>query len=329
MSESGTHSEERCLLSLVIPVFNEEESIVEFCRQLRETLEGMSVEYEVLFIDDGSVDSSRDLIERLAWGQARVISFVTNAGHMAALDAGYRQAIGRYVISLDSDLQHPPSAIPLLLQTAQESDVDVVYAVRETRKRDSWFKRTTALLYYRLMRAITDVDVQNSAADFRLISHRVIKVIRDLPPGQQVFRLLIPSLGFPYRTVIYTANARFAGESKYSLKKMVDLSTTSVVGFTTKPLTISIRIGLFVSLAAVIGFIYVIVTYFSGRALEGWASMLSTVLLLFGLLFVILGVFGLYMGAILRVLIARPPYIISNGQEIRFHTTLDAPDQHE
>lgn len=303
-------------LSVVVPVFNEHESIVEFCRQLRQCLDGLAVSYEVIFVNDGSSDSSQELIEAEGWANARVVSFIANAGHMAALDAGYRQSQGRYVVSLDSDLQHPPALIAPMLETAEREGVDVVYAARKTRARDSWFKRNSALLYYRLMRGLTEVELQDSAADFRLISDRVVRVIKALPPGRQVFRLLIPSLGFPSRTVHYTAASRIAGESKYTFKKMISLSTDSVVGFTTIPLTISIRIGLVVSLFAVAGFVYVLVTYFSGHALEGWASVLSTLLLLFGLLFVVLGVFGMYMGAILRALSARPLYILDESTTV-------------
>src|SRR5690606_11803670 len=123
----------------------------------------------------------------------------------------YRAANGNYVITMDSDLQHPPDLVPVIFAAAIEGEVDVIYAARETRDRDTWFKRTSARLYYKLIRSLTDVDVQSSAADFRLVSRRVVDVIRTLPPGQQVFRLLIPSLGFPSSTVVYEANARFAG----------------------------------------------------------------------------------------------------------------------
>lgn len=300
-------------LSVVVPLYNEAESILEFASQLREAVESIGVSYEIIFVNDGSTDRSVELIDRLGWPEIEVVNFVANAGHMAALDAGYRASAGKYVVSLDSDLQHPPALIPVLYAAARDKAVDVVYAVRTTRERDTIFKRTTAHVYYRMMRSLTDVDVQNSAADFRLISCRVVAVIRSLPMGQQVFRLLIPSLGFASETIPYVASDRFGGESKYSLRKMVNLSTNSVVAFTIKPLTISIRLGLLVALAAVMGFVYVIVTYLSGYALEGWASVLSTVLLMFGLLFVILGVFGLYLGTILQTLMARPDYIVSTS----------------
>jgi dolichol-phosphate mannosyltransferase len=277
----------------------------------------MGVTYEVIFVDDGSRDASRMLIESLGWAQSRVLSFVANAGHMAALDAGYRESAGDFVVCLDSDLQHPPSLIPTLLETARTEHVDVVYAARARRTTDSWFKRRSALAYYRLMRAITDVELQDSAADYRLISRRVVNIIRSLPQGQQVFRLLVPSLGFPQRTVHYEAAERFAGKSKYTVDRMIGLSVSSVIGFTTKPLTLSIRLGLVVSLLAFAGFVYVIVEFFAGHTVSGWASLLSTVLFVFGVLLVILGVFGFYIGAVVKALQARPVYVIDNpGSEI-------------
>lgn len=297
-------------LSVVVPMFNESESIAEFCTQTRAVLDELGVTYEIVFVDDGSRDDTVQLVKDQDWQQARVVRLVSNAGHMAALDAGYRASTGEYVITMDSDLQHPPSLIPELLLTARTEQVDVVYAARRRREGDSWFKRTTAVAYYRSMRTLTGVDVEESAADFRLVSRRVVSVIRGLPAGHQVFRLLIPSLGFPSRTIFYEANERFAGASKYTVRHMVNLSAESVIAFTTKPLTISIRVGLVVSLIAVLGFVYVLITYLTGQALEGWASVISTVLLLFGMLFVLLGVFGMYIGAIVRTLMARPRYLV-------------------
>ena len=310
MSEKSAATD--VVLSVIAPVYNESESIVEFSRQLRDVLDGIGVGYEVIFIDDGSTDGSRGLLEAADWPAARVISFVANAGHQAALDAGYRASVGHFVVCMDSDLQHPPSLVPVLLETARSAGVDVVYAVREKRRNDNWFKRRSALAYYRLMRAITDVDIHESAADFRLISRRVVDVLCALPAGQQVFRLLIPSLGYPQRTLPYEAGERYAGASKYTLDKMVGLSVSSVIGFTTKPLTLSIRVGLIVSLLSFAGFVYVIVEFFAGHTVSGWASMLSTLLFVFGVLLVILGVFGFYIGAVVKALQARPPYLIDD-----------------
>ena len=155
---------------------------------------------------------------------------------MAALDAGYRSSKGDLVITLDADLQHPPALIPKMLDEVENKGVDVVYAVRGKRSEDSIFKRVSAKIFYRVMRSLSEVDLQTSAADFRLVSKRVVDVIRQLPLGRVVFRIFIPSLGFASSTVSYTAAPRFAGESKYNLSKMIRLSTTSLLTSSTKPL---------------------------------------------------------------------------------------------
>lgn len=302
-------------LSVVVPVFNEEAVLPEFIKRLKKVLSSSKKTYEVIFVDDGSRDQSVSKINEAKWSQASVISFVSNAGHMAALDAGYRAATGNYVISLDSDLQHPPELIPVLLETAQSQNVDVVYAARSSRVEDSWLKRNSALMYYSLARKLSGIPVDDSAADFRLISQSVVEIIRSLPPGTLVFRLLIPSLGFPSAVVNYKASERHAGESKYTLTRMTKLSVESLVGFSTRPLTIAVQLGIFSTIASILGFIYAIVAHFSGQAETGWASLISTILLLFGLLFVILGVHGLYIGAILKNTMHRPTYIIKKDQK--------------
>jgi dolichol-phosphate mannosyltransferase len=192
---------------------------------------------------------------------------------------------------------------------AIEAGVDVVYAVRPKRKEDGIFKRLTARAYYSLLGSLTEIQLQSSAADFRIVSRNVVIVLNQLAPGRQVFRLLIPSLGFPSKTFGYTASQRFAGKSKYGVRKMVGLSLDSVIQFSTKPLTLSIQLGVFVSLLSLAGFAYVLFTYLSGEALQGWASLISTVLLLFGVLFFLLGIFGLYLASVVRQLQGRPPYV--------------------
>jgi dolichol-phosphate mannosyltransferase len=296
-------------LSIVAPLFNEEEAIGEFAKRLRQVLDGMKIDYEVILIDDGSTDHSLQHLRKVEWSELRIISFVSNSGHQAALDAGYRASAGNFVLTMDSDLQHPPEVIPELLKVAIESGVDVVYAVRPKRSEDGVFKRLTARAYYSLIGALTDIKLQDSAADFRLVSRKVVNVLNQLAPGRQVFRLLIPSLSFPSRTIAFTASERFAGKSKYGLQKMVGLSVDSVIQFSTKPLTLSIQLGAFVSMLSLFGFAYVIFTYFSGEALQGWASLISTVLLLFGVLFFLLGIFGLYLSSVVRQLQGRPPYV--------------------
>lgn len=302
-------------LSIVAPFFNEEEVLDKFARELRGVLESLGITYEVVFVDDGSTDGSIEKLKSLAWAESRVLSLLSNSGHQSALDAGFRSATGNFVISIDCDLQHPTDLIPELYETAKSQSVDVVYAVRTERHKEKLFKRTTAAIYYSVMGRLTDVEVRKSAADFRLISRKVADVLNSLAPGRQVFRLLIPSLGFPSASIPYVAGERFAGSSKYTVRKMVSLSLQSVVQFSTRPLYFAVRVGIVFSLLALLGFLYVVVTFFIGQALPGWASLISTLLILFGLQFVVLGVLGAYLGQVVKLLQDRPAYLLKPEEE--------------
>jgi dolichol-phosphate mannosyltransferase len=301
-------------LSIVSPFFNEEGVIGGFAQELRDVLEQLGVPYEVVFVDDGSTDGSVNVIRDLQWAELKTISLVFNSGHQAALDAGYRAATGEFVISMDSDLQHPPVLITQLYETAKTQKVDVVYAVRSDRKKEKLFKRLSAGLYYLIMGKLTEIEVRKSAADFRLVSRRVVTILNSLTPGRQVFRLLIPSLGFPSASVPYVASERPVGRSKYTFRKMVGLSVQSVLQFSTQPLHFAVRVGVAFSLLALLGFIYVLFTFLSGDALPGWASLISTLLILFGLQFVVLGVIGVYIGQLVNLVQNRPAYVLRDEE---------------
>jgi dolichol-phosphate mannosyltransferase len=256
----------------------------------------------VILVDDGSTDSSATIATEFGWKKLRVLRHPINMGHQAALDTGIRAAKGDWVLTMDSDLQHPPRQIADFISIARSNNVDVIYGVRPKRNDDSLLKRSTAALYYKLMRGLTDLDIADSAADFRLLSRRVVTAINALPPGPKVFRLLIPSLGFPSTTLEFQADKRIFGESKYTLKKMIGLLVTSTVSFSTKPLWISIQLGLLFGLLSLLGIFYTVSMFFSGETVPGWASTSSAVLLLFSINFLILGVLGLYLGELINTL---------------------------
>jgi len=311
---SSIKNNKRPKLSIVAPVFNESESISKFCESLRGVMNSLGETYEVIFIDDGSTDGSFDKLSELDWPEMRVLGFVQNSGHQSALDAGYRAASGDYVVTLDSDMQHPPEMIPELYKVAVEQKVDVVYASRPDRGNEGVFKRTSAASFYWLIGKLTDLKIQPSAADFRLISKRVVQILNLLPPGGQVFRLLIPSLGFPSVTVAYKASPRFAGKSKYGIAKMTNLGIESILQFSVKPLHIAIRFGVAISILSLVGFAYVLLTFMFEGSVQGWSSLISALLLLFGSLFVFLGIFGSYLSILVKHAQARPPYLF-RGEE--------------
>ena len=295
-------------LAIVIPVFNEAESLNPFWNELNLVLDNLLETHEVIFVNDGSTDKSLEILMGFQTHNVKVVNLLVNAGHMAALDAGYRQASAKWIVSMDADLQHPPSVIPKLLEIAESSNVDVIYAVRSSRSEDSSVKRFTAKIYYRTLKGFSGIPIHENAADFRLISDRVLNVIKQLPPRSHVFRLLIPKLGFSYATYEFIAAERIAGKSKYGFRQMMGLALRSVVSFSTRPLMISVYLGALFSILSIFGLTYSVIQFFNGDTVPGWASVSSGLFLLFGILFFLLGITGTYLAEIWRRTSGIPDY---------------------
>ena len=300
---------QRPAVTVVSPCFNEADSLGPFLEDLRTTLDALKVTYEVIVVDDGSTDSSWSVLEATNWPELRALRLVANRGHQVALDAGIREAAGDYVVTMDSDGQHPADLIPVLLSAAKQSNSDVVYAIRIDRAEDSWFKRSTARVYYRLMRSMTGVAIQDSAADYRLMTRFVVDVINQIP-DQKVFRLLLPYLGFSSTTVEFQALPREHGESKYSFGRMAGLAVRSSIQFSTKPLRIVMGIGFVMSFLAALWLIWVLVDFSAGRTVAGWASQMSVTLIVGGLMLFGLGIVGEYVGEVFERVKGRPNYLI-------------------
>ena len=296
-------------MTVVSPCFNEADSLRPFLNGLRTTLDALDATYEVIVVDDGSTDSSWSVLAATNWPELRALRLVANRGHQVALDAGIREAAGDYVVTMDSDGQHPPELIPVLLSAAKETNSDVVYAIRIDRTEDSWFKRSTARVYYRLMRSMTGVAIQDSAADYRLMTRFVVDVINQIP-DQKVFRLLLPYLGFSSTTVEFQALPREHGESKYSFGRMAGLAVRSSIQFSTKPLRIVMGIGFVMSFLAALWLIWVLVDFAAGRTVAGWASQMSVTLIVGGLMLFGLGIVGEYVGEVFERVKGRPNYLI-------------------
>lgn len=296
-------------MTVVSPFYNEVEGIAEFCLQLRSVLEAMDVQYEVVLVDDGSTDGSWEAATGLDWPQRTVLRLASNAGHQAALDAGVRHSRGEFVVTMDSDLQHPPEVVAELLATIRAESVDVVYAVRSDRREEGRFKRWSAHWYYRVVRALTSVPIIEDAADFRIMSRFVVDVVNAIP-DKKVFRLILPSLGFSFSTVAYKANSRYAGESKYSLRNMTGLAIRSSVDFSPHPLRIVAIMGVLTSVLAVVWLLFVFVSFLTGSALIGWPSLMAVVLVFGGLTLFSLGVIGEYVGELYEIAKGRPRYVV-------------------
>jgi polyisoprenyl-phosphate glycosyltransferase len=300
-------------LSVVVPVFNEEDVLPLFAERLRPVLDGLGVSYEVLTVDDGSRDATPAVLElmRRTWPELRVVRLRRNAGHQNALTAGLHRARGRYVVSIDVDLQDPPEVIAEMLAVAEREGLDVVHGVRADRRTDSRFKRWTAGLYYRLIRRVVGAAVPHNAGDFRLLSRTAVDALTELPEQLPVYRLLVPWLGLPSGEVAYTRAVRAAGRSKYPLAKMVRLALDSITGFSAAPLRVATWLGCAgVALCVVLGGA-VLAAYLWGNVVPGWTSMFVALVFLGALQLLCLGLLGEYVARVFTAVQGRPAYVVT------------------
>ena len=297
-------------LSVVVPCYNEVESLPLLVARLRPVLDGIGDPYDVVLVDDGSRDGTGQAVRALAdsWPQVRPVILARNGGHQVALTAGLDQADGDYVVTMDADLQDPPELIPVMLARAVADGVDVVYARRSDRRSDVRFKRWTAAAYYDFVRRAADVEVPDNVGDFRLVSRRVVLALRMLPERHRVYRLLIPWLGFPSAVVEHRRDERAAGRTKYPLSKMVGLAWNSLTSFTTSPLHFATTVGASAALVSLAGAIYLVVSYVLGRTVPGWTSLAVAVMFLAAVQLLCLGVLGAYVGRIYEEVQRRPLY---------------------
>jgi glycosyltransferase involved in cell wall biosynthesis len=299
-------------LSVVVPMYNEEDVVGLLAARLRPVLDALPDPYEVVAVDDGSTDATAAVLSGLArdWPQLRVLRLRGNSGHQAALLAGLFSCRGGYAVSIDADLQDPPEKIPEMLALAVEKGLDVVYGVRDDRSTDTTFKRATAGLYYRLMRRLVGRRMPAQAGDFRLLSRATVEALRALPERQPVLRMIIPWLGFPSGEVAYAREARAAGSTKYPLRKMFLLAADSITSFSAAPLRIATWLGIGgVTVCSLLGIIAV-VAYISGATVSGWTSLYIAVLFLGAVQLLCLGLLGEYIGRIFVTVQGRPMYFI-------------------
>jgi len=296
-------------LSVVVPIYNEELGISEFAQQLKSNLDDLKIQYEVIFINDGSTDSSQKIINSIVWPELKSYEFQFNAGHMKALEAGLEKSTGNLIITMDSDLQHPPAYIKDFINNQKETGSEVVYGIRDLRKEDGLFKRLSAKFYYKLMRKLSGINIRSNAADFRLITKSVRDVLVSLEEENKIFRLLIPSLNFQESQIVFQAEKRIHGKSKYGLKNMGSLAISSVLNFSIKPLRWAIWIGLWAVVLSLVWISYVLIAQLSGWVIQGWSSLIAAVILFAGVQLFLLGIVGQYIGQIYVSQQKRPKYL--------------------
>lgn len=304
-------------ISIVAPIFNESGNISELYRRVKATMEKIGEEWELILVDDGSTDGSTDKIRELA-GQdkhVRPVIFARNFGHQLAVTAGLDYSRGDAVVMIDSDLQDPPEVIEELVAKWREG-FEVVYAVRAEREGETWFKLFTATLFYRVIYRITDVDIPMDTGDFRLIDRKVVNVLNQMREKHRFLRGLSVWVGFKQTGVEYKRAARFSGETKYPLKKMIKFAWDAITSFSYFPLQVAMYMG-FVSAGISILAIPVVIIgrMFESRAFFGQATTLIAVLFLGGVQLISLGILGEYIGRLYDQAKGRPLYIVREAPE--------------
>jgi glycosyltransferase involved in cell wall biosynthesis len=300
------------LFSIIAPIYNEFSNIPELYRRVKDTLDSTQEAWELIMVDDGSTDGSSTKIHELAEQDQRVrpVIFARNFGHQIAVTAGLDYAQGKAVIIIDSDLQDPPEVILDLIAKWKEG-YEVVYAVRAEREGESWFKLFTASLFYRMIASITDVKIPLDTGDFRLLDHKVVKVMQQMRERHRFLRGMSAWVGFKQIGVPYKRAARLSGQTKYPFRKMLRLAWNAVTGFSYVPLQIATYLG-FISagLSILVIPVVVIMRLAGSQAFFGQASSLIAVLFLGGVQLISLGVLGEYIGRLYDEAKGRPLYIV-------------------
>src|SRR5690606_24853010 len=306
--------EEKPVISILAPVYNEEPVLPELYRRVREVMEQTGEPWELVLVDDGSRDRSAEVIAALHEQDPRVrgLSFSRNFGFQIAVTAGLDYVEGDAVILADADLQDPPEVFPEMIARWREG-YDVVYGVRTRREGETWFKLFTAKLFYRLIYRITDVNIPLDTGDFRLMDRRVVNVLRHMPERNRFLRGMIPWLGFRQIGIPYQRKARFAGESKFSsVRQMLPFALDAITSFSYLPLQLATYMGFILAFISLIAIVVVIALRLFGPSspLLGQATTLVTVLFLGGVQLISLGIIGEYLGRIYDEVKGRPLYLV-------------------
>ena len=300
--------------SIVVPVFNEEEVIAVTYERLKKVMDITSQTYELIFVNDGSSDRTFQILREICQKDTHVklINFSRNFGHQIAISAGMDNAMGQAVVVIDADLQDPPEVIWQMIEKWKEG-YEVVYATRKERKGETFFKKWTAAMFYRLLRSVTEIDIPVDTGDFRLIDRKVCNVMKDIKEKNRFVRGLVSWVGFRQTSVEYVREERFAGETKYPLRKMIRLSLDAITTFSYKPLKLAIYLGLIFSSVSFFFLLFVILErLFTQYNVPGWTSIMAISLFFNGTVLTILGIVGEYIGRIYDETKDRPLYIISN-----------------
>lgn len=304
-------------ISIVIPMYYEELVVNECYRRVKDVMVTNNINYELVIINDGSQDKTLELLMNIAQvdKNVKIIDFSRNFGHQAAVSAGIENATGDAIVIIDADLQDPPEIIVEMIKKWQEG-YEVVYGKRKFRKGETFFKKVTAKMYYRLLNKLSNVPIPNDVGDFRLIDKKVQQVFINLPEKNKYIRGLVSWIGFKQISVEYIREKRFDGETKYPLKKSIKLAWDGIVQFSVKPLKMIGTLGILTGILSFGLLVYAIVSKIMGSASDGWASIMVAITFFSSVQLTSLGIIGQYIARIYDEAKARPSYII--GKKINF-----------
>jgi dolichol-phosphate mannosyltransferase len=300
-------------LSIVVPCFNEEACLPELHRRLSAAAQSAaSSDYELVLVNDGSRDSTWQVMRGLADTDPHVVAvnLSRNHGHQLALTAGLDLCRGDTILIIDADLQDPPELLPAMLAAMRDQDADVVYGVRRSRAGETAFKRATAHGFYRLLSRATEIDIPVDTGDFRLMSRRALNALLAMPEQSRFIRGMVAWIGFRQVPFAYDRDQRFAGETKYPLRKMMRFAFDALTGFSSAPLKLASHAGLALSFGSLLILAYILYAFLAGRSIQGWTSLMLVVVLLGAVQMFVLALMGEYIGRLYNEAKRRPLYIV-------------------
>lgn len=308
-------------LSVIVPCYNEEAVIAESYSRLKKVLDGMTtLQTEIIFINDGSKDCTSEMLSAIAAAdkQVKVLHFSRNFGHQPAVTAGIHNCTSDLAVIIDADLQDPPELIPELVATQKREQANVVYCVRDKRKGESIFKKLSAQMFYRSMNYLSEVDFPLDTGDFRLIDKQVMAEFKKFREKGKYIRGIISWIGFKQVPFVYQRQARFAGETKYPLSKMIQFASTAMLYFSKKPLKLATGLGFITVLIGIVYAVYTLIGKIVGytHALSGWSSLIILIVFFGGVQLLTVGVLGQYIGILFDEVKDRPEYIIDKKENI-------------
>jgi glycosyltransferase involved in cell wall biosynthesis len=300
-------------LSIVVPCFNEEACLAELHERLTAAARATTRnDYELVLVNDGSSDGTWPLMQRIAAEDAHVVAvnLSRNHGHQLALTAGLDLCRGDTILIIDADLQDPPELLPAMFQAMRENQADVVYGVRKSRAGETAFKRATAHGFYRMLSRATEVNIPLDAGDFRLMSRRALDALLAMPEQARFVRGMVAWIGFRQVPFAYDRQERFAGETKYPVRKMLRFALDALTGFSSAPLKLASHAGLWLSVGSVLLILYIGYAWLAGHSIQGWTSLMLVVVVLGAVQMFVLALMGEYIGRLYNEAKRRPLYIV-------------------